>query len=145
MSNCFEQSVWIRAPLAVVDRTMTDRDLMHQWLNPLLRCEPIGNWSSEVGAQSRFIIAIPGLQPTLLSRVVERQLGLVVWEFEGFFRGRDRWECTPESDGTRLTNRFRFTIPNPVVRVGFRLAASLTRRDMVAQLQRLKAIAEAQV
>jgi Polyketide cyclase / dehydrase and lipid transport len=68
----------------------------------------------------------------------------VVWEFDGFFKGHDRWECFAESNGTRLVNRFEFQIPNPLVAFGFKTFASgLTRQDMQAQLVRLKKVAEA--
>lgn len=141
----FQQSISIAAPIASVDRCITDRELMHRWLNPVLRCEPVGDWSSEIGSRSRFIIQIPCLKPTLESTVVERRLGLVVWAFQGFFRGQDRWECQPEAGGTRLLNRFVFTIDNPLIEFGFHtFAAGLTQRDMQAQLQRLQQVAESQ-
>jgi hypothetical protein len=140
----FEQSIQIRASAPTVERCFTDRALMHQWLNLALRCEPWGDvWDTEEGGKSRFVIQIPVLQPTLVSTIVERAPGLIVWEFEGFFKGRDRWECQPNAAGTRLLNRFEFTIPNPLVAFGFNTFASTwTKRDMVAQLQRLKGVAE---
>ena len=139
----FQQSIYIEAPLAIVDHTITDRTLMHRWLNPALRCEPVGDWSSDLGSQTRFMIQVPLLKPTLYSTVVERQLGLVVWAFEGFFRGRDRWQCHPEASGTRLVNQFEFEIDNPIVAWGFyTFAAPWTRKDMQAQLHRLKQVAE---
>ena len=139
----FEQSIQINAIATLVERCITDRDLMHRWLNPALRCEPIGDWSTELGSESRFVIQVPWLQPSLKTKVVERSPGLVVWGFEGFFQGCDRWECQPEAQGTLLLNRFEFEIPNPIVRVGFdRFAASWTQADMQAQLQRLKRVAE---
>jgi uncharacterized protein YndB with AHSA1/START domain len=142
--QAFEHNIYIDASVEQVDRTITDRTQMHQWLNPALRCEPIGDWSSEMGSKSQFIIQVPFLTPTLLSTVVERRLGLVVWEFDGFFKGRDRWECFAESNGTQLVNRFEFQIPNPLVAFGFKTFASrLTRQDMQAQLVRLKRVAEA--
>jgi hypothetical protein len=138
----FEQSIAISAPITWVDRTLTDRELMHRWLNPRLRCEPVGEWCTDIGAQSRFIIQVP-FSPTLNSTVVERHLGLVVWAFDGFFQGRDRWECSLEGGQTHLCNRFSFKIPNPVVDFGFQtFAAAWTRQDMQAQLMRLKAVAE---
>lgn len=142
-SETFEQSILINASAIAVERCFTDLSTMHRWLNPALRCEPVDRWSTEVGSQSRFVIQIPVLRPTLKSTVIEREPGLVVWQFEGFFRGRDRWECTPEAEGTRLLNRFEFEIPNPIVRFGFdRFAARWTREDMQAQLRRLKRVAE---
>ncbi len=139
----FQQSIQINARVENVERCLTDRVLMHRWLNPMLACEPIGDWSTELGARSRFIIKIPLLQPTLESVVMERKPGLIIWQFEGFFQGRDRWECQEKDNGTILLNRFEFTIPNAIVKWGFNLfAATLTKRDMEAQLQRLKLVAE---
>jgi Polyketide cyclase / dehydrase and lipid transport len=110
-------------------------------------------WSTALGSRSRFVIQIPLLRPSLESLVVDRQSGLVVWEFTGFFQGRDRWECQPleasaaqsgpQSPITLLLNRFEFTIPQPWVAWGFnQFAAGLTQRDMRAQLQRFKQVAE---
>lgn len=143
MSTQFENSIQINASTTVVERCITEQILMHRWLNPALRCEPVGEWSTEVGSRSRFIIKIPLLEPTLNSVVVEREPGLVVWEFQGFFQGRDRWECQPNDQGTLLLNRFVFDVPSPLVSWGFNtFAANLTQSDMKAQLRRLKAVAE---
>lgn len=143
MLQVFEQSIQINASATVVDHCITDRELMHRWLNPMLRCEPVGEWSTQIGTRSRFVIDIPLLQPTLNSAVIEREPGLVVWGFEGFFKGRDRWECQPCAGGTKLLNRFEFEIPNPLVRWGFDyFAAHWTKKDMEAQLRRLKRVAE---
>ena len=146
MSQVLEQSIQINATATVVERCISDLALMHRWLNPVLRCEPVGEaWSTDVGSKSRFIIQIPLLKPTLNSVVVERQPGLVVWEFQGFFQGRDRWECQPTEKGTLLLNRFEYDIPNPLVSWGFNtFAASWTKEDMQAQLRRLKRVAEEQ-
>lgn len=140
----FVQSIFIDASATTVEHCVTDRALMHQWLNPALRCEPVADsWSTDLNSQTRFIIQMPILQPSLLSTVVERRPGLVVWSFTGFFKGIDRWECIPETSGTRLLNRFEFEIPNPVVAFGFeRFAANWTKQDMEAQLKRLKQVAE---
>ena len=84
----FEQSIFISANATTVEHCVTDRELMHRWLNPALRCEPVaGTWSTDVNSQTRFIIQVPILQPSLLSTVVERRPGLVVWSFTGFFNG----------------------------------------------------------
>lgn len=143
-SEVFEQSIQIRASATTVERCITDHTLMHQWLNPALRCEPLGDtWNTGLGGKSRFVIQIPLWQPALTSTVVERAPGLVVWEFSGFFSGRDRWECQPNPTGTLLLNRFQFSIPNPLVAFGFNtFAAQWTQQDMQAQLKRLKGVAE---
>lgn len=139
----FEQSIQINASATVVERCIIDNKLMHRWLNPALRCEPVGDWSTDVGSRSRFAIQIPLLKPTLNSVVIERAPGLIVWEFEGFFQGSDRWECQPLEKGTRLLNRFEFEISNPIIRAGFHtFAEPWTKKDMQAQLGRLKRVAE---
>jgi len=139
----FEQSIQINASATVVERCITDRMLMHRWLNPALSCEPVGDWSTDIGSRSRFVIQIPVLKPTLRSVVVERAPGLIVWQFEGFFQGSDRWECQPVAQGTHLINRFEFEIPNPIIDWGFNtFAIRWTKEDMQAQLRRLKRVAE---
>jgi hypothetical protein len=140
----FEQSIQIQASATAVEQCFTDLEVMHRWLNPALRCEPVGGeWSTAKGGRSRFVIQVPMMQPTLMSTVVEREPGLIVWQFSGFFTGRDRWECYPNETGTLLVNRFEFRIPNPLIRFGFRtFAESWTRQDMQTQLSRLKRVAE---
>lgn len=139
----FEQRIEIQASATIVEQCFTDLELMHRWLNPVLRCEPIAEWTTEIGSKSRFVLQIPLLKPTLRSVVIQREPGLVVWEFTGFFKGRDRWECQPIETGTLLINCFEFTIPNPLVNWGFQLfAARWTGADMQAQLRRLKQVAE---
>lgn len=138
-----ENSIEIRASATAVERCIVEPELMHRWLNPALKCEAIGEWSGELGSRSRFILKIPLLEPSLYSVIVEREPGLVVWQFKGFFRGLDTWECLPNSRGTRLRNRFEFEIPNPIISWGFKtFAANWTREDMQAQLRRLKRVAE---
>ncbi len=139
----FEQSIDINATSAIVEQCITDRVLMHRWLNPALSCEPIGDWSTEIGSKSKFIIQIPVVKPTLISTVVEREPGLIVWGFEGYFKGCDRWECQPTDNRTHLVNRFEFEIPNPIITWGFKtFAEKFTKQDMEAQLRRLKRVAE---
>ena len=141
--SVFEQSIHIAASAVIVEQCITDLDLMHKWLNPGLQCLPVGNWSTNLGSRSRFILKVPLLKPALNNMVVEREPGLVVWEFNGFFNGRDRWECRPCDNGTWLLNRFEYAIANPLVEFGFNtFAAGWARRDMTAQLERLKYLAE---
>ena len=120
---------------------------MHKWLNPALECVPIGDWRTTVGSEFSFRMKVPLLSPSLPSQVIERAPGLIVWRFDGFFVGSDRWEAQPSEQtgiaGTTLLNRFEFTIPNPLVSFGFnQFAAKWTKKDMESQLQRLKQIAE---
>lgn len=55
----FEHSISIRASATDVEQCLTRQDLMHRWLNPALRCEPIGDWNTDLGGKSRFLIQIP--------------------------------------------------------------------------------------
>jgi hypothetical protein len=139
----YAQSIQIAASPERVEQTIVDPALMQRWLNPLLNCAAVGEWQTSVGSQFRFSIQLPIWQPTLMATVIERQPGLIVWQFTGFFVGQDLWHCQPAADGTLLVNRFQFEIENPVVAFGFQTFASgFTRRDMQAQLQRLKQVAE---
>ncbi|MGB3534304.1 MAG: SRPBCC family protein [Microcoleaceae cyanobacterium] len=139
----FKQSIQIKASSTRVERCLTEQELMHRWLNPALRCDPIGQWNSSLGGKFRFVIQIPLWQPTLKATVIEREPGLIVWGFNGFFKGRDRWECQPNELGTKLLNCFEFEIPNPVIAFGFnQFAATWTKADMEAQLRRLKQVAQ---
>lgn len=143
VSQTFKQSIFIRASSTSVEKCFSNLELINQWLNPVLRCEPIGNWSTEINSLSRFTIQTPFWQPSLRSTVVAREPGLIVWQFDGFFKGCDRWECQPNPHGTLLVNQFQFSIPNPIVSWGFKtFAASWTKKDMQKQLKRLKQIAE---
>ena len=150
-TQTFTQSIDIAASPEQVERTFTELSLMQRWLNPMLVCTPVGQWSTDIGSQSRFVVKVPIASLVLENRVVDRGPGLVVWEFDGFFRGIDRWEChkidteinTGPDTQTRLTNCFSFDIPNPLIRFGFNtFAKRLTARDMTGQLQRLKTVAE---
>lgn len=144
-SQVFEQSINISASATTVERCIIDRDLMHCWLNPALRCDPIGEWNTDVGGKFRFVLNIPVVEPTLKAVVIEREPGIIVWGFQGFFQGSDRWECQPTAEGTLLLNRFEFQIPNPLIEFGFnQFAATWTKADMQAQLRRLKRVAEEQ-
>jgi carbon monoxide dehydrogenase subunit G len=139
----FEQSIQIKASATAVDKCITDLELMQRWLNPALKCEPIGEWGTSVGSRSKFTIQIPGIKPTLKNVVLTREPGLIIWGFDGFFKGKDRWECEPNERGTRLINQFEFNIPNRLIAWGFNVfAAKLTKSDMESQLRRIKRVAE---
>jgi hypothetical protein len=146
--HTFEQSVLIKAGVKQIERCFTSLELLHCWLNPLLHCQPMGEWSTTVGSKSYFMIQLPWLPhqlaPTLHNTVVERAPGLIVWQFLGFFHGTDRWQCHPYGDSlTLLVNQFQFVIPHPLIAFGFhQFAAPMTKADMQAQLNRLQGIAE---
>lgn len=141
-----EQTIQVHASVPCVEQCFTDLDKMHEWLNPMLSCQPVGNeaWSTELHSQSQFRLKIPLLNLVLRNQVIARKPGLIVWQFNGFFCGQDRWEFIPNANGTQLINRFEFDIPNPIIRWGFHtFAAHWTKQDMQAQLDRIKTLAEA--
>lgn len=144
-SYCFEQAITIGASVALVEYCVTDLTTMQQWLNPRMRCQPLeDHWSTQVGARSRFSLQLPGWQPGLISTVVERSPNTIVWQFDGFFKGQDRWQWWARGEDTELINRFEFAIPNALVEFGFNyLASGWAKADMIAQLHRLKKLAEA--
>jgi hypothetical protein len=139
----FERSIQIKASAVAVDKCITELELMRRWLNPLLKCEPMGVWRTSVGSKSQLTIQIPVIKPTVKNVVLVREPGLIIWGFDGFFKGIDRWECQPNNRGTRLVNQFEFNSSNRLISWGFdRFAATWTRADMEAQLRRLKRVAE---
>lgn len=139
----FTQSIQISASPAAVEQCFTQLDLMHRWLNPMLRVKPQGNWSTDLGATCEFLLQVPLVQPRLQCQVAERDPGLIVWAFSGFFTGRDTWRWDAKEGGCLLNNCFQFEIPNPLMQFGFDLfAARLTQTDMRQQLERLKQVAE---
>ena len=85
-SQTFTQSIDIAASPEQVERTFTELDLMQRWLNPMLMCLPVGQWSTDVGSQSRFVVKVPIGSLVLENQVIDRGPGLVVWSFDGFFR-----------------------------------------------------------
>jgi hypothetical protein len=140
----FSQSIQIAAPPSAVERCFTQLKTMHRWLNPVLRVQPQEIWSTELGSSCEFLLQLPLIQPRLHCQVFERDQGLIVWAFKGFFTGYDTWRWYPNEGGCQLENCFQFEIPNPLVQVGFDLfAARLTQVDMRRQLERLKQVAEA--
>jgi len=46
--------------------------------------------------------------------VIDRAPGLVVWEFDGFFRGIDRWECHKIDTGINTGINSKFQLATPV-------------------------------
>jgi len=58
----FEQSIQINASASVVEHCISDRTLMHRWLNPPCVANQWG--LTDLGSRSRFVIQIPVLKPT---------------------------------------------------------------------------------
>ncbi len=74
-----EQAIAIRASASAVERCLTDRELMHRWLNPALRCDPVGEWGTELGDRSRFVLQVPGLEPAPRASAARRCPTSTTW------------------------------------------------------------------
>jgi hypothetical protein len=139
----YERSIQIEATATAVERCFTELDLVSQWLTPMFRCEAIGNWEAAVGNRCHLTIVSRFLRLGTIARVIVREPGSIVWQFEGALRGIDRWECEPNSEGTRLIHSREMTFSNPIFAWLFdRLFLSSTEHQNKVQISRLKAVAE---
>ena len=65
----------------------------------------------EEGGKVAFKVKSAGLSMPITETVLDYQPGkLQLFQMEGVMSGRARWELTPESDGTRLTTMFDYTL-----------------------------------
>src|SRR5689334_406738 len=65
----------------------------------------------EEGGRVTFKVKSAGMSLPITETVVDYQPGkLQVLQMEGMFVGLARWELTPESDGSRLTTTFDYTL-----------------------------------
>jgi Polyketide cyclase / dehydrase and lipid transport len=135
-----EQSIQINASAVVVDRCVTDRSLQRRWLSH--NYELMGDGIVAVGSYSRLAVNLPLFQFTLSRIVVVREPGLVVWGFDGFITGRELWECRPHERGTLLVNRWELQTSNLIGWGWHKFARQPITDEMVAQLKRLKYVAE---
>ncbi len=136
----WEQSIQINTSAVVVDRCITELNLLRQWMSS--SCEPIGDWSVSIGSYSRLVVKLSLFQFNLSRIVVVREPGLIVWGFDGLITGRDRWECRPHEQGTLLVNRWELQTSNLAGWGWRRLASNWTADEMANQLRRLKYLAE---
>jgi hypothetical protein len=136
----WEQSIQINASAVVVDRCITELNLLQRWM--ISSCEPMGEWCVTVGSYSRLVVKLSLFQFNLSRIVIVREPGLIVWGFDGFITGRDRWECRPHERGTLLVNRWELQTSNLAGWGWRRWAGNWTADEMETQLMRLKYVAE---
>jgi Polyketide cyclase / dehydrase and lipid transport len=136
----WEQSIQINASAVVTDRCITELDLQQRWRSG--SCESVDKWSVAVGSYSRLIVKMPWFQFSLNRIVVVREPGLIVWNFDGFLTGQDRWECRPRAIGTLVVNRWELQTSKAIGWGWQRFNRKWTTDEMAAQLMRLKYVAE---
>jgi Polyketide cyclase / dehydrase and lipid transport len=139
----WENAIQINASATLVERCLTELALIQRWRNGLVIMMPIDDWSTVEGSRSRLLLQSSLLPVTLRNRVVHREPGLIVWEFTGWLRGKDCWECLPTDQGTKLVNRWGWQVNNPWLNWWWRYVGSRALKDDIeAQLMRIKYVAE---
>jgi hypothetical protein len=138
-----EKSIEIKASATVVDRCLTDLALMQRWRNGLVTCTARGEWSTSLGSRSRLRLENSFWPLALGQIVVQREPGAIVWEFSGWLRGSDGWECQPSASGTKLVHRWEWRAANGWIAWWWRsFGARAIEEDIEAQLMRIKYVAE---
>jgi hypothetical protein len=139
----WERSIQINASALIVDRCLTELDLIQRWRNSLVLTLPIGDWSVAEGSRSRLFLQFSLLPITLRNVVVRREPGLIVWKFTGWLQGYDRWECQPTDRGTRLVNCWEGQMGNRWLDWWWKYFGERAwADDREAQLMRIKYVAE---
>jgi hypothetical protein len=139
----WEKSIQIKASATVVDRCLTELALIQRWRSGLVTCAARGEWSTSLGSPSRLRLENSLWPLTLGQIVVQREPGLIVWEFSGGLRGTDGWECQPATNGTRLVNCWEWRAANGWINWWWRsFGAQAIADDIDAQLMRIKYVAE---
>jgi Polyketide cyclase / dehydrase and lipid transport len=138
-----QKSIYIKASATVVDRCLTELELIHRWRNGLVTCEALGEWLLSPGSRSRLRLENSLWPIVLRNNLVRREPGLVRWEFQGLLRGFDQWECQPAAAGTQLVNRWQWQAANGWLDWWWRnFGARAIEDDIEAQLMRIKYVAE---
>jgi hypothetical protein len=138
-----EKSIQINASATIVDHCLTELPLMQRWRNGLVTCEPVGEWSTNVGSRSFLRLDNSFWPLSLRNIVVLREPGLVAWEFRGWLRGLDRWECQPSAGGTCLLNSWKWQATNGWIDWWWKsFGAQAIEEDIESQLMRIKYVAE---
>ncbi|MGB9633395.1 MAG: SRPBCC family protein [Chloroflexaceae bacterium] len=141
-----EEFVVVEAPLERVEAVMTERALMTRWMSPAVRFEPLETWSFEQGA--RWRLTLTGLGRALEAHYVvhDRQPGLVLWAFNGFWEGFDAWHWRPfqgHAGRTLIQNRIEYNLSIPILDVLWPATVGpLMGWDAKVQMRRLKSVCE---
>lgn len=143
-----EEFIVVAASPERVEQVMTNQALMRRWMSPTVRFEPLEMWSFERGA--RWRLTLTGLGRVLESQYVvyDRQPGLILWAFDGFWEGFDAWRwLTFPHDATKtlIQNRIEYNLRIPVLDLIWPTTIGpLMGWDAKVQMRRLKGVCEEQ-
>ncbi|MCG8353128.1 MAG: SRPBCC family protein [Chloroflexales bacterium] len=142
-----EEFVIVNTPMQRVEAVMTERNLMELWMSPAVRFEPLDDWRFATG--DRWRMTLTGVGDLLHADYVvhDRQPGLVLWAFNGFWEGFDAWRWLPDSDApaaqTIIQNRIEYEIRIPGLDLLWPVTVGpLMGWDARVQMQRLKRVCE---
>lgn len=141
-----EEFVVVHAPMEVVESVMTDRELMLRWMSPTVRFEPLDGWRFDTGAPWR--LTLTGLGNLLVADYVvhERQPGLVLWAYTGFWQGFDAWHWMPAPEDPQQTiiqNRLEYELRVPGLNLIWPVTVGpLMGWDARVQMKRLREVCE---
>lgn len=123
---------------------MTDRALMERWMSPAVVFSPLDGWRFDTGAPWRMQLRGLGSLLDAGYIVADRQPGLILWAFDGFWEGFDAWHWRSLDDGrTLIQNRIEYNLRVPGLDLIWPLTIGpLMGRDADVQMQRLKRVCE---
>lgn len=144
--HLLEEFIAVRAGMERVGAVMTDERLMRRWMSPAVQFTPLEGWHFERGA--RWRLTLTGLGRLLEANYVvfERQPGLILWAFDGFWEGFDAWHWLPmaaDPQQTMIQNRIEYTLKIPGLDLIWPMTVGpLMGWDAHVQMRRLKAVCE---
>ncbi len=145
MLHILEEFTLVHAPMEAVDRIMTEKPLMDRWASPSVQFKPRNGWSFEKGAQWR--LTLTGLGPLLSADYVvyDRQPGLILWYYNGFWEGCDAWHWwqvpTAPQHQTIIQNRLEYELRIPGLElIWSSVMVPLMQFDARIQMMRLQRV-----
>jgi hypothetical protein len=137
--NVLEEFVSIQASPADVERYLTDRELLHGWVSPLVSMELLsGEWMA-TGSTYRLWMKPLFLLYGATYTLVERDSAHLRFDFEGIWRGTDLWHWFADGSRTIVQNRLDYVLPNPLIHVLLNgMSMVVAQTDMRAQMVQLR-------
>lgn len=141
--SVLEAFISIQGSPSDVERSLTDRAIVHEWLSPLFQMELLeGEWMA-VGSIYQLRFKTLFLLPVVTYTLVERGESHLRLDFRGVWRGSDRWHWFADGPRTIVQNRVEYELSDPVMRsllnVFFVIFGQL---DMQVQMMRLQKVIE---
>lgn len=142
--HLLEEFVLVAAPTARVEAVMTERELMGRWMSRAVQFTPRDGWRFDKGAP--WQLTLTGLGRMLEAHYIvhDRQPGLILWAFDGFWEGFDAWHWRPAGPtATLIQNRIEYALRLPVLDLIWPATVGpMMGWDARAQMERLKQVCE---